>query len=122
MGLALVQLADAAGNELVPRRILNEHLDHLRVPVRLRPALQLIKVLSSAGLVLGLKEPRLGALTSAGLVGYYAAAVGFHVRAHDHPLVAAPAALLGAAAAIAFVGVYLPVMHGAKSPRPDASR
>src|SRR5467141_690896 len=43
IGLALLQLVDAAGNELVPRRAVASHLDHLGVPVVLRPALPWIK-------------------------------------------------------------------------------
>ena len=110
IGLAMLQLADAAGNELVSRRIVETHLDHLRVPVRLRPVLPAVKVLSSAGLVVGLKSPRLGVLTSAALIAYYAGAVGFHLRAGDHPVLAAPAALFGATAATALFGVFVPAI------------
>lgn len=106
--LALLQLADAAANEIAPRRIVDKHLDHLRVPVPLRRALPVIKMLSSAGLILGARSPRIGALTSAALVAYYAAAVGYHRNAGDHPAVAAPAALFGATAATALFGVFLP--------------
>ena len=65
VGLAALQLADAIGNGLVPRRYLSAHLDHLGVPNRLRPALPVIKVAGSAGLVLGIKLRRLGAVTAA---------------------------------------------------------
>ena len=113
VGLAAAQLADAIGNELVPRRYLTAHLDHLGVPNRLRPALPVIKVAGSAGLVLGIKSPRLGAMTAACLVGFYAAAVVFHVLADDHPVVWLPAIAFGASAAASLVTFYLPATAGA---------
>ena len=103
VGLAAFQLADAVGSGLVPRSARTAHLDHLGVPHRLRPALPVIKVAGSAGLVVGITSPRLGALTSACLVGYYAAAVAYHVRADDHPVVWLPAIAFGAAAAALLV-------------------
>ncbi len=113
VGLAALQLADAIGNELVPRRYLTAHLDHLGVPNRLRPALPVIKVAGSAGLVVGIKSPRVGALTAACLVGYYAAALVFHVRADDHPVVWLPAIAFGASAAASLLTFYLPAIAGA---------
>jgi hypothetical protein len=113
VGLAALQLADAIGNELVPRRYLTAHLDHLGVPNRLRPALPVIKVAGSAGLVLGIKSPHVGALTAACLVGYYAAAVAFHVCADDHPILWLPAIAFGSTAAASLVTFYLPATAGA---------
>jgi len=103
VGLAAAQLADVVGNALVPRAALDEHLDRLGVPERLRLALPVIKIAGSAGLVVGIKAPRLGAVTAACLVGYYAAAVAFHADAGDSPVVWLPALAFGAAAATAFV-------------------
>jgi hypothetical protein len=113
VALAALQLADAIGNALVPRRCLSSHLDHLGVPHRLRPALPVIKVAGSAGLVVGIKLPRLGAATAAGLVGYYAAAVAFHIRAGDHPVVWLPAIAFGATAATSLATFYAPTLIGA---------
>src|SRR6478672_7024417 len=96
VGLAASQLLDAIGSELIPRHQLDAHLDRLGVPSGLRPALPVIKVAGSAGLVVGIKFPRLGALTAACLVGYYTAAVAFHARADDHPVVWLPAVAFGA--------------------------
>ena len=101
VGLAAAQVVDAAVGQLAPRELVESHLDHLRVPSSLRPALGVIKVAASLGLVAGLRWPRLGALTSAALVSYYSAAATFHVGAGDHPAFAAPAAGFGAAAALA---------------------
>ena len=112
VGLAAFQLADAIGNELVPRPYLMAHLDRLGVPDGLRPALPVIKVAGSAGLVLGIKSPHLGALTAACLVGYYAAAVAFHVRAEDHPGVWLPAIAFGATAAASLATFYVPAIVG----------
>lgn len=97
--MAWVQVLDAIGNE-IPRELVRRHLDHLGVPPRLRPALPLIKVASTAGLLLGLRSGRVAAVTSASLVAFYAAAVRFHLLAGDHPVVALPAAALGAGAAV----------------------
>lgn len=108
MGFALLQLADAVGNQLVSRRYVEAHLDHLRVPRKLQQMLPAIKVLSSAGLMIGLRWPRLGVLTSACLIGYYAAAVGFHLNAPEHSALAAPAAAFGVGAAAVLVAVYIP--------------
>lgn len=109
VGLAIFQVADAVANA-IPRRYVKAHLDHLRVPRNLRPALPVIKVTSTLGLLLGLKMPRLGAITAASLIAYYAAAARFHLLAHDHPVLAAPAAACGAIAAIALVDLYLPAI------------
>lgn len=98
IGLAAAQLLDAVGGWVVPSRYVQAHLEHLSVPTWLRPALGPIKVSGSAGLLLGLRSPKLGAVTSAGLVSYYAAAAAFHVVARDHPVVAVPAAGFGTAA------------------------
>jgi hypothetical protein len=103
VGLAALQLADVIGNVLVPRRHVDAHLDHLGVPTSLRPALPVIKVAGSAGLVGGVKSPLLGAATAACLVGFYAAAVAFHVRAGEHPVVWLPAIAFGATAATSLV-------------------
>jgi hypothetical protein len=108
VGLAAAQLVDAIGNQLVPRRYVSAHLDHLGVPNGVRPVLPVIKVAGSAGLVVGIKLPRLGALTAACLVGYYSAAVAFHVLADDRPVVWLPAAAFGAAAATSLVIFYVP--------------
>src|SRR5687767_6157864 len=51
---ALLQLVDAAGNVIVPKRYVTAHLDHLRVPRWLQPLLPGIKAISSVGLLLGL--------------------------------------------------------------------
>ncbi len=109
VGLAAFQVLDAIANEL-PRRYVSVHLDHLGVPEVIRRVLPVIKVSSSAGLLLGIGRPRLGAMTAAALVSYYAAAVRFHLLAGDHPVLAAPAAACGVTAALALVTLYMPAI------------
>jgi hypothetical protein len=104
--LAAFQLLDAIAAAL-PRRYVKAHLDHLGVPDAVRPLLPAIKVAASAGLLVGLKQPRVGAVTAAGLVAFYAAAVQFHLLADDHPLMTVPAVVCGAAAGVALVGFEL---------------
>lgn len=65
----------------------------------------------SGGLLLGLRWPRLGALTSAWLIGFYAAAIGFHLNAGDHSVLAAPAAAYGLGAGALLAGVYVPALR-----------
>ncbi len=108
LGLAAAQIVDALVGELAPRQLVQSHLDHLGVPTAVRPALGLIKVTASVGLVAGLKWPRLGVLTSACLVSYYSAAAAFHILSGDNPALAAPAAAFGAAASVALTKLYLP--------------
>ena len=112
--LAAAQVVDAIGNS-IPRRYVEAHLDHLGVPDRLRPALPVIKVTTAGGLLVGLKLPRLGALTSAALVAYYAAAVRFHMLSDDHPVLWIPAALFGAGAGATLTKLYLPAAAPAGS-------
>ena len=51
--------------------------------------------------------------TAACLVGYYAAAVAFHVRADDHPVVWLPAIAFGATAAASLATFYGPTLVSA---------
>lgn len=118
VGLAAVQVADAIANAIIPRRHVKAHLDRLGVPDNVQRALPVIKVTTSAGLLVGTKMPRVGALTSAALVAYYAAAVRFHMGAGDHPVVSAPAAVLGASAAVTLLGLYVPAI-GRRWPQPS---
>jgi len=111
VGLAAVQVVDTIGNAILPRRYIKAHLDHLGVPDSLQRILPVIKLTTSAGLLVGIEMPWLGVLTSTALVGYYAVAAGFHMGAGDHPAFAGPAAVLAATAALALGAVYLPEMR-----------
>ena len=109
-GLAVLQIADAIASA-TPQMSMAGRLDHLGVPGVLRPALPMIKVSTSAGLLVGLRQPWVGAAASAVLVAFYAAAVGFHGFAGDHAAVALPATAFGASAALCLVVYFIPVME-----------
>jgi hypothetical protein len=109
-GLAALQIVDAIASA-TPRMSMAARLDHLGVPRVLRPVLPVIKVSTSLGLLVGLRTPRVGAATSAVLVAFYAAAVGFHGFAGDRPAVALPATALGASAALCLVSYFIPVIE-----------
>ena len=109
-GLAVLQIVDAIASA-TPQMSMAARLDHLGVPGVLRPVLPVIKVSTSVGLLVGLRRPRVGATTSAVLVAFYAAAVGFHGFAGDHPAVALPATAFGASAALCLVGYFIPVIE-----------
>ena len=127
--LAAAQVADAIGNSLAPRATVAAHLDHLGVPGGFRPLLSPIKLAGAAGLVIGLKVPRLGVAASGALVSYYAAAAEFHLGAGDGPRGALPATVFGATAALVLVNAYLPALAALpahegrqEKARPSASR
>jgi hypothetical protein len=109
-GLASLQIVETMASATPPMSMA-DRLDHLGLPERLRPVLPVIKIATSVGLVAGVGRPRIGAVTCAGLVGFYAAAVSFHRLAGDPLPAALPAAALGAIAALCLVGHFLPVLE-----------
>ena len=96
--LAAMQVVDIVVTQVSPRYG-DAHLAELGVPPDLRRVLPVIKVATTAALLVGVRRPRIRAVTGAGLVAYYAAAVTFHVRSNDPWTQIAPAALYGAVAA-----------------------
>jgi hypothetical protein len=98
LALAAMQAADLAVT-LVSSKYGTEHLQHLRVPAQLRPALPVIKCAAVAALVLTARRPAQRSAVGAALVSYYSAAVTFHMLAGDPSNVAAPAAACGVVAA-----------------------
>ena len=97
--LAALQVVDLAANQAFADRFGDAHYDHLGVPRRVRPLLPVIKIATTAALLVGANRPRLRSATGAGLVAYYAAAVTFHIESDDPWTEIAPAALYGAVAA-----------------------
>ena len=93
-----------------PQISMGARLDHLGVPRVLRSILPVIKVSTSVGLLVSLRRPGRRA-TSAVLVAFYAAAVGFHGFAGDHPAVALPATAFGANAALCLVSCFMPAIE-----------
>jgi DoxX-like family len=109
-GLAVLQIVDAIASA-TPQTSMTARLDHLGVPGVLRPVLPVIKISTSVGLLVGLRRPWVGAMTSSAMVAFYAAAVGFHGFAGDHQAVALPAAAVGAGAALCLVSYFIPVIE-----------
>jgi hypothetical protein len=101
LGLAGFQALDAVACA-IPNRFITQDLDRLGFPADLRPVLPIIKGASAVGLIVGVKRPRLGALTAAALVAYFVAALGAHARVRDGAPRFAPAVgmLVWAAAAL----------------------
>jgi hypothetical protein len=93
LGLAAVQLADAAFNAVADEWV-KDDLDHLGFPKDLRAIFPIIKTASSVGLLIGLRRPRLGRTTAVALVAYFLIALGFHVRAKDRLVQYVPAAAM----------------------------
>lgn len=95
----------------IPLDIIRRDLNRLDCPESLQRALPVIKTASATGLVLGTRWPRIGLLTTSSLVGYFLAAIGFHVRAKDPLWRSVPAGSLCAAS----------VVIGSKAFRPRTS-
>ena len=89
--LAAIQAADAAACALKAPPVVKA-FDDLGVPHRIRWIFPPIKAASAVGLLAAGRYPALGRLTTAMLALYFLLAVGAHVRAHDKPVNAIPAA------------------------------
>ena len=99
LAFAAIQLGDAIACA-IPLDIIRRDLDRLDCPESLQRAVPVIKAASAAGLVVGTRWSWLGRLTAFSLVGYFLAAIGFHVRAKDPVWRPVPAASLGTASAV----------------------
>lgn len=71
----------------------------LRIPPRAVPVLGAVKAAAAVGLVLGMDRVRIGELTGACLVAYFAIAALTHVRAKQGVVGALPAVILMCASA-----------------------
>ena len=74
-------------------------VDRLRIPPRMLFVLGAVKALAAVGLVAARDNVRLGELTGASLVVYFAIAVVAHLRAKQGTVAALPAVLLMAVSA-----------------------
>jgi uncharacterized membrane protein YphA (DoxX/SURF4 family) len=77
------------------------------VPMRYFPALAACEMAGATGVVLGLWWPAIGVAASAGLVLYFVAAVGAHLRVHDGKGTGPAAFLLALSAAALVLRVLL---------------
>ena len=93
LALASVQLGDAVFDAVATDWI-RDDLERLRVPYELRRVFPIVKTASAAGLLAGLRWPRLGRLTTNLLVLYFLLALGAHARAKDKAVRYAPAAAM----------------------------
>jgi len=99
LAFAANQLGDAIACA-IPLDVIRRGLDRLDCPESLQRAVPVIKAASAAGLVIGTRWPWVGRLTAFSLVGYFLAAIGFHVRAKDPVWRFVPAASLCTASAV----------------------
>lgn len=100
LAFAAFQLADAAAVAADPPFI-QRALDRVNCPPALRRVLPAVKAASAAGLLVGLRTPRVGRATSAALAAYFVTAIGFHLRARDTVAGSLPAVgMLGAAVGV----------------------
>lgn len=100
LAFAAFQMADAAAVAANPPYI-QRALDRVNCPPAIRRILPAVKVASGAGLLVGLRTPRVGRATSAALAAYFGTAIGFHLRARDTVAGSLPAfAMLGASVAV----------------------
>jgi hypothetical protein len=102
-GLQIIEVIASATTPTTRAR-----LDRLGVPSWIRSGLPAIKITMSAGLLVGLRRPRVGAAAAAGMVAFYATAIGFHRLSGDPIILALPAALFGAGAAGCLLGSVIP--------------
>lgn len=103
-----VLAVDALFN-VVPNSWMEADLNHLQVPRGFRYLFGSVKAASAAGLLIGVKRPRLGRLTAWLLVAYFVLALLAHARIGDRPIRYAPA--LGMLAWAVAAGRCFP--HGA---------
>lgn len=91
--LALFQVGDAVVCA-IPTPFITAALDRVDCPAPLRRVLPMVKAASAVGLVVGLWITIVGLLTVVALVGYFAVAIAFHVRARDTLISSAGAPLM----------------------------
>jgi DoxX-like protein len=94
LGLAATLAGDATYN-LVPTTLIETEIARLQVPPRSRLLFGSIKVASVFGLLVGLRRPAVGRLTSRALVVYFVCAIGAHVRIKDNAGRYLPAIAMG---------------------------
>jgi len=78
----------------IPLPQIEKILDDLGVPAGIRWVFPVVKTAAAIGLVSVHRFPRLARLTTAILTVYFTLALGAHIRAHDRPVNAVPAATL----------------------------
>ena len=87
--------------DVVPNRWFEEEFERLRLPRVFRGLFVVSKSSAVAGLLIGLRSPKLGRLTTRALVAYFVLAVGAHARVRDEPVRYVPALVMLAWSALA---------------------
>jgi hypothetical protein len=87
--------------DTIPNRWFAEEFAHLRVPRWFRYLFIGAKSSAVAGLLVGLRSPKLGRLTARALTAYFILALGAHRRVGDRPIRYVPAASMLASSALA---------------------
>lgn len=75
------------------------HLDHLRIPPSLRPALPFVKLAAVGALLASARWGQARRVVGLAMVTYYASAATFHIAADDSTAKTAPAVACGLLAA-----------------------
>jgi hypothetical protein len=89
--LAAVEAGDAVACA-IPLPQISKSLDNLEVPQGIRWVFPVVKGAAAVGLLSVARLPWLARLTTAMLTLYFVVALGAHIRAHDRPVNAVPAA------------------------------
>jgi hypothetical protein len=97
--LLAAALAFSAALKLTHRPQVVESYRKAGVPETWLNGLAVLLLAAAAGLIVGLWWPLAGMAAAAGLVAYFAIAIGFHVRAKDTAHTPSPAVLAAVAAA-----------------------
>lgn len=79
--VALYPFAQTTGWGRRAKQWAKEDLDRLEFPQRFRFLFPIVKTCSVAGLLIGLRRPKLGQFTAASVVAYFIVAICFHARA-----------------------------------------
>ncbi|HUO40075.1 MAG TPA: DoxX family protein [Mycobacterium sp.] len=113
--LAAFQAGDALACA-IPLPLIERALTDLQVPQRIRWVFPVVKAAAAVGLLSVGRFPWLARLTTAMLTLYFALAVRAHLRAHDRPVNAIPAASFLATFAAMTVAGPEPERTGAPAP------
>jgi hypothetical protein len=80
--------------DAIPNHWFEEEFDRLRLPRAFRGLFVLSKSSAVAGLLIGLRSPKLGRLTARALIVYFVVAIGAHARVRDKPVRYVPAVVM----------------------------
>jgi hypothetical protein len=91
--LAVAALTFSAGVDFARHPRVAHNMDAVGIPQSWMTPLGVVKALGAAGLLIGFAVPALGVAAGVGVVAFFVAAVGVHLRARHYDL--APAVVFG---------------------------